>query len=461
MAELVGVGISIASLTIQIVESLNKTISFYESIRNAPTDISRIITELQVLSNIISAIQLIHEKPCGIDEVTTKKCLDLVRSDINKLSCLSTSLERKLNSSKIATCTWARVQTVLSENKITKLRSHLKSAMEGLLLLQNCHIFTELRALTSLHFQTPKDLGHCWETGQLEDHVKIDDGSSCGLELHWVEPDVIPFEATDVTLGRSPDLYRDYLLGTRKKKIIQEDPRSALDQATTPVSTGGITNGNPPIDFACRRLIIKWEPLCNIVHRYLYCRCVIRMSTPSYIEKEITVLVLALCPRHNTVDACHRDYGEIDYYQDPYFEQFGGYYSFQYFIYLLKPDIYNVLGGERFLRNDRIKDALKAFDKFREGNDEGLNKANFEYFFEINDKLENVGFKLPDRIAEVIRDERLRRRNERKLLRGSDFSNVRLSEEQRRDFSNAPMTRELNEILAGKWSGRPHWAIEN
>lgn len=24
--------------------------------------------------------------------------------------------------------------------------------------------------------QTPKSLGYCWETGELEDHVKVDDG---------------------------------------------------------------------------------------------------------------------------------------------------------------------------------------------------------------------------------------------------------------------------------------------
>ncbi len=34
----------------------------------------------------------------------------------------------------------------------------------------------DLRVLNSLCSQTPKDLGYCWETGQLEDHVKIDDG---------------------------------------------------------------------------------------------------------------------------------------------------------------------------------------------------------------------------------------------------------------------------------------------
>jgi hypothetical protein len=274
-----------------------------------------------------------------------------------------------------------------------------------------------------------------------------------------VDPNVIPFEVTDVMLGYRPNQYRDYLLSTRKK--INQDARSTSGQGTTPLSTSVITNGKPPIDFVCRRLIIKWEPLLNIVHRYLYCRCVIRLSTPSHIEKEMTFLVPAPCPRHNTVGACHTDYGEINYHQDPYFEQFGGYYSFQYFIYLCKPAIYSLLGGERFLHNNRIEDALKAFNKFREGNDEGLSKVNYEYFFEVNDELEKIGFKMPDSIAKNIRDERVRRRNESELLGHGDFSNVGISEEQQRDFSNWPMVQELKKILAGEWSGKPHWAIEN
>jgi hypothetical protein len=34
----------------------------------------------------------------------------------------------------------------------------------------------DIRALHSMSSQTPKALGYCWETDQLEDHVKVDDG---------------------------------------------------------------------------------------------------------------------------------------------------------------------------------------------------------------------------------------------------------------------------------------------
>jgi hypothetical protein len=145
MAELLGVvasGMSVASLAIQIVENLNKVIRFCESIKEAPTDIQRILLELQILSNIMSAIQLVHDKHSlpEIGEATTRKCLGLVKHDISKLSDLSSDLERKLNSDKRITRTWARVQTMLSEKRIALLRGHLERAKGGLHLLQSCHI---------------------------------------------------------------------------------------------------------------------------------------------------------------------------------------------------------------------------------------------------------------------------------------------------------------------------------
>jgi hypothetical protein len=145
MAEAFGVvasGLGVASLAIQTVENLNKVITFCKSIKEAPTDIQRLLLELQILSNVVSAIQLMYEKHSLSEssEAVTRKCLDLVRLDISKLLSLSLELERKLNSGKRITRTWARVQTVLSESKIATLRGHLEQAKSGLQLLQGCHI---------------------------------------------------------------------------------------------------------------------------------------------------------------------------------------------------------------------------------------------------------------------------------------------------------------------------------
>jgi len=37
-------------------------------------------------------------------------------------------------------------------------------------------ISEDIRALKAMSSQTPKSLGNYWETGEVEDHVKIDDG---------------------------------------------------------------------------------------------------------------------------------------------------------------------------------------------------------------------------------------------------------------------------------------------
>lgn len=268
-----------------------------------------------------------------------------------------------------------------------------------------------------------------------------------------------------MAFGFGPDQYRNYKVALRKNKSIQGDSRSTMDQGTTPVSASGDTYDNPPIEMVCKRLIIKWEPIFNFVHRYLYCRCVIRLSTPSHIVKEQTDLILAPCPRHNKVDVRHKDYGDIDNNQDEYFNRFGGYRSFQGIVYIFAPKIYEILGAERFLPAEHVEDALKVFIEYWNGNEEGLRTVFNEYSFDINDKLEGVGFELPDSLVEAVKDERLRRKNndavERKDLGLFDSDELNWNKEQQQDFRDIPMVRELNEILGGKYSGKPHWALED
>lgn len=179
----------------------------------------------------------------------------------------------------------------------------------------------------------------------------------------------------------------------------------------------------------------------------------------------MTFLIPTPCPRHNTIGVCHLDYGDIDYQQDQYFEQFGGYRSFQGMIYDFHPNVYEILGGQKFLPHEQAEEALKALDTFREGNEEGFRKVFLEYVFEVNDMLETIGFQMPDSIVQDVKDERLRRRSlqvAKNIEIGiPDVINLSFSEEQQMDIRESPTIQELNEILDGKWSGKPHWAIED
>ena len=246
-----------------------------------------------------------------------------------------------------------------------------------------------------------------------------------------------------------------------KKEASQTDPRSISEPATTPVSKRSMFYDNPPIDFVCKRLIVKWEPIFNYVHRYLYCRCVIRLSTPSRIVKEQTFLTVAPCPRHNKVGVSHLDYGDINYHEDEYFDRFGGYRSFQGMIYAFTPQIYEFLGAENFLPGEQVETAVGALEAFREANEVSLHKEFHEYIYEVNDELERIGFPLPDPLVQHIRDERLRRRDAEAIVYKLGLSNARVSIEPRIHCHDIPILREVDEILDGKWSGKPHWTIED
>lgn len=100
-------------------------------------------------------------------------------------------------------------------------------------------------------------------------------------------------------------------------------------------SSRAALNSTPRIETVCRCLTMKWEPVFNMTVRYMDCRCILRMSTPSPFAPEMTLPLCALCPRHNTKGKRFADYGYQDCHQDPYFDRFGGYTAFRGMVYRL------------------------------------------------------------------------------------------------------------------------------
>lgn len=266
-------------------------------------------------------------------------------------------------------------------------------------------------------------------------------------------------------VGFSPDPYRDHCVALRKKKD-QSTPHCTSKPGFTPVSRNNMFDDNPPIDYVCKRLIVKWEPTFNIVHRYLFCRCIIRLSTPSRIEKELTLLRFAYCPRHNVRDIHYLDYGDIDYNEDEYFDKFGGYLSFQGMICYYLPNVYNTLGGGRFIPKKQVQAALNASDAFREADEAHLKEMLQEYIFEVNDELDRAGVTLPDTVLLATKAARSQRAHaqaakNRKLGLSGSIHAPQPNEEQQEQLQESPMMQEVEQILNGEWSGKPHWTIED
>ena len=215
-----------------------------------------------------------------------------------------------------------------------------------------------------------------------------------------------------------------------------------------------------PIDVVCRRMTIKWEPIWNLVHRYLHCRCVVRLSTPSKLEKEMTLLVLHPCPRHNTDGLSFLDYGNKNYHEDSYFDSYGGYDSFRAMIFVYCRNIYQLLGSDKFLSEEEAGAALQALVQHEERKPGSIKNALREYSFDVNEHLRRDGVDLPEGVVQNLEQERQLRKIERERDKPEDFVFFPDGEVPRMDLSNAPFNLELREILDEKWSGRPHWALD-
>lgn len=286
---------------------------------------------------------------------------------------------------------------------------------------------------------------------------------SCGLQLRLAEPDEFHFEPEDIDLMLDHNMYHKYRQNNRqgakrgnvesrhKKQNAHKAPAASQKEAT------------PGVDLVCRRMTLKWEPIFNIVHRYVWCRCVAHLSTPSQLCKEMTFLTLADCPRHNDKGVSRTDYGGLrDNHQDLYFDKFGGYNSFRAMRCLSHPIMRDKLGGDKFLPAVKIDSAFRSLIAYIETKPWECRKAVLDDFLETNTMLRDAGFVLPDDIlmqVEVL--EQAKREEEAKDEWHTYFQDMDRSDVRGQiNWKDVPMMRLAEEVLEGKWSGRPHWAVE-
>ncbi|KAH7140162.1 hypothetical protein B0J13DRAFT_526918 [Dactylonectria estremocensis] len=182
---------------------------------------------------------------------------------------------------------------------------------------------------------------------------------SCGLSFRQVQPSSYDYEPFDIRIG-TPQIYRDYKTESRHVSRRSHGSVVISKETTEPVpevEVGALPDepNFPSIDLVCKRIIVQWEPIYRIVHRYVYCRCILRTNTPSHSAPEITMVTIATCPRHNTLGIFFNDYGNVDYSKDFYFDGFGGYDSFRFLIAFYYPDLYEELGAEMFARQEDLE----------------------------------------------------------------------------------------------------------
>jgi hypothetical protein len=145
----------------------------------------------------------------------------------------------------------------------------------------------------------------------------------------------------------------------------------------------------------------------------------------------------------------------VDYHQDPYFDQFGGYNAFRAMVYSIFPDMYDkALGGYAFIPEKELRDVLddsiSAIDRLGETFEDAVH----EYMYDVFEDADRMGIPLPDYALEFIRVSR-------EQTQESKMQDSLVHPDAFKDFLECPMMQEVEDILHGRWSRKRHWAVAN
>jgi hypothetical protein len=127
-------GISIVSLGIQIADSIQNCLRFWKSVKGAPSDIGRIVEDLEALDEILNSVMAYHQglqrsenspQPIPLPRAL-QSCANRLMDVVRTIS----DLEQGFQTRKL----WTSLRTVFREEAINKVRRDLESAKSSLIL---------------------------------------------------------------------------------------------------------------------------------------------------------------------------------------------------------------------------------------------------------------------------------------------------------------------------------------
>jgi hypothetical protein len=127
-------GISIVSLGIQIADSIQNCLRFWKSVKGAPSDIGRIVEDLEALDEILNSVMAYHQglqrsenspQPIPLPRAL-QSCANRLMDVVRTIS----DLEQGFQTRKL----WTSLRTAFREEAINKVRRDLESAKSSLIL---------------------------------------------------------------------------------------------------------------------------------------------------------------------------------------------------------------------------------------------------------------------------------------------------------------------------------------
>jgi len=132
MAELLGVvasGIGIASLVIQVFDSITKIKSFCNAMKEVPEEIQYLIEEIEALGLVLDDISSMHSKD-ECDSRSFDKCISLCRRGADILDTAVKEMSSQIEKQKRI----GAFKAVMKRGQVEKLRERLRSAQFLLML---------------------------------------------------------------------------------------------------------------------------------------------------------------------------------------------------------------------------------------------------------------------------------------------------------------------------------------
>ena len=126
--------VSVASIGIQIAESIHGLIKFCKSIRDAPEAIQTISEDLVLLDEILNSLMTYYQTDQRRDHSATAQpaqtALNVCLVRLRRLERMTSKLENRLAQSRA----WGSLKTALKENSIQKFQSSLEKTKTSLIL---------------------------------------------------------------------------------------------------------------------------------------------------------------------------------------------------------------------------------------------------------------------------------------------------------------------------------------
>lgn len=128
--------IAVVSLTVQIAGIVQQLVEFWDSVKEAPSEVAQIKSQLVVLAGLLGSIQddvqpSEHHESVDIGH----QCLTICRQGVAKLESLTNSFDKGLSGKPIRR-RWTQLRKALKDRELSKYRDEIERAKSMVVMYQ-------------------------------------------------------------------------------------------------------------------------------------------------------------------------------------------------------------------------------------------------------------------------------------------------------------------------------------